>query len=114
MREELSTIQPTTNGKIWQAHLKAWQKSGLSRAEYCRRHNISYDTLTYWKKKTDRKKKATTHFVSVPAVRINQEITAHNHTAALKIDLGARLKIEVHDGFTPATLSRILSTLKDC
>ena len=114
MREESSAIQPTTNNKIWQAHLKAWQKSGLARAEYCRQHNLSYHALTYWKKKADRQKKAATHFVSVPAARINQGVIAHNHTAALKIDLGNRLKIEVHDGFTPATLSRIISTLKAC
>ncbi len=111
MLDKSSIIQPT-NSRIWQAHLKALRKSGLTRAEYCRRHNLSYHALTYWKKKTDRQRKAATHFVSVPAVRINHEVSCHNHTAALKIDLGARLKIEVHDGFTPATLSRIISTLK--
>lgn len=113
MRDKSSVIQPT-NSKIWQAHLKALRKSGLTRAEYCRQHNLSYHALTYWKKKADRQKKAATYFVTVPAVRINQGVTAHNHTAALKIDLGAGLKIEVHDGFTPATLSRIISTLQGC
>ena len=112
MREGTPTIPPTTNSKIWQAHLRALQKSGLTRAEYCRQHNLSYHALTYWKKKADLQKKAATHFVSVPAVRIKQGV--NNHTAALKIDLDARLKIEVYDGFTPATLSRIISTLQGC
>ncbi len=35
----------------WQAHLDRWRRSGLSRAEYCRRHDLSYWSMTYWCKK---------------------------------------------------------------
>ncbi len=97
-----------------QAHLKAMQKSGLSRAEYCRQHNLSYHALSYWKRKANDQKKATAHFVSVPAVKIYQGVTAHKQTAALKIDLGTGFSIEVHDDFAPATLARIISTLGGC
>jgi len=98
-----------------QAHLKAMQKSGLSRAEYCRQHNLSYHGLGYWKRKADAKKKTAAHFLSVPAVKIRQGvITTQNQTAALKIDLGTGFSIEVHDDFAPATLERIISTLRGC
>jgi hypothetical protein len=113
MREEFSARRSTTNSRIWLAHLKAWQKSGLSRAEYCRQHNLSYHAFNYWKKKTDRQQKAACNFVPVPAIRIAQA-AAHNHRATLKIDLGSSLKIEVHDGFTPATLSQIVQALRGC
>ncbi len=38
-------------GSPWKAHAEAQRQSGLSRAEYCRRHNLSYHALTYWVKK---------------------------------------------------------------
>jgi len=109
---DTQTTRPATNSKIWLTHLRAWQNSGLTRAEYCRRNNLSYDALTYWKRKAERQKKTATNFVSVPAIRITQGITADNSSAALKIALGNGIKVEIHDGFTPATLSRIVSTLK--
>ena len=31
----------------WQAHIQALGKSGLSRAEYCHRHDLSYDAMNY-------------------------------------------------------------------
>lgn len=111
MREELSTNRPAINSKIWLAHLKACQNSGLTRAEYCRQHNLSYHALNYWKKKTDRQQKAAFNFVPVPAIRIAQ-VATHNHTATLKVDLGGSLKIEIHDGFTPATLFQAVQALR--
>jgi len=30
----------------WEAHIRAQQKSGLSRTEYCRRHALSYHALS--------------------------------------------------------------------
>ncbi|MFC1524730.1 IS66 family insertion sequence element accessory protein TnpB [Thermodesulfobacteriota bacterium] len=113
MREELSANRSRANSKIWLAHLKAWQKSGLSRAEYCRQHDLSYHALNYWKKKTDRRQKAAFNIVPVPAIRIAQ-VAAHNHPATVKVDLGRNLKIEVHDGFTPATLSQVVQVLLGC
>ena len=32
----------------WQAHLNAVAKSGLSRSEYCRQHNLFYHAMGYW------------------------------------------------------------------
>lgn len=40
-----------TNSRFWKAHVDAQVKSGLSRAEYCRQHELSYHTLTYWHRK---------------------------------------------------------------
>ncbi len=36
------------NAAFWKVYVKRWRKSGLNRAEYCRRHTLSYDALTYW------------------------------------------------------------------
>ena len=113
MGKDFSTGRPTSNSRIWLAHLNSWRQSGLTRAEYCRQQDLSYHALNYWKKKTDRQQKAACHFVPVPAIRIAQAVS-HDRTATLKVDLGRNLKIEVHDGFTPATLFQVVQTLRGC
>jgi len=35
----------------WHAHFESWENSGLSQAEYCRRHNLKYCLFHYWKRK---------------------------------------------------------------
>jgi len=40
----------TERGKSWQKHLKAWSKTSLSQAEYCRRHNLSQPAFGWWKR----------------------------------------------------------------
>ena len=32
----------------WQQHMDAWSASGLSRAQYCRDHALSYYVFNYW------------------------------------------------------------------
>ncbi len=35
----------------WQVHADRWRASGLSRAEYCRQHELSYWAMSYWYEK---------------------------------------------------------------
>ena len=35
----------------WHAHFESWENSGLSQAEYCRRHDLKYCLFHYWKRK---------------------------------------------------------------
>lgn len=104
----------TSKRKIWQAHLKAWGSSGLSRAEYCRQQNLSYHAFRYWGKKLLGRQGSKPAFVAVPALRVEQFSLCRNEVARLKVDLGGRYRIEVHDDFSSATLTRLLSTLEGC
>ena len=50
-------IQPRSErlGNVeWESHLKSWKKSGLSKAEYCRRKQISYHAFNHWQKKFEK------------------------------------------------------------
>ena len=111
MHKKKSSTRNTSNNKIWQAHLKSWVSSGLSRAEYCRQQNISYHAFKYWEKKLLVKKSSTPAFVSVPAVRIEQSFLSSDESAKLRVDIRGRYRIEVYDDFSPVTLSRLISTL---
>ena len=35
----------------WKQHIESWQVTGLTQAEYCRRHNLKHHQLVYWKKR---------------------------------------------------------------
>ena len=98
----------------WQAHVQAFRRSGLSRAEYCRRQNISYHALGYWQRKLSGPGAIGTVPALVP-VALAGNITSPFSSpgrAALRVILPGRLAIEVGDGFSPATLNRLLATLE--
>jgi hypothetical protein len=39
---ETPLANPTDHLSYWHDHLKSWETSGLSQAEYCRRHDLKY------------------------------------------------------------------------
>ena len=52
----LTKIEPgilanSLSGEEWRNHCKSWLKTSLSKAEYCRQHNLSKDNFYYWCKK---------------------------------------------------------------
>ena len=40
--------QPIQNKQYWQEQIKLKRESGLSRAAYCKKHDLSYHTFAYW------------------------------------------------------------------
>ena len=53
----------------WLSLISDWQRSGLSQAEYCRRHSLVKSRFSYWKRKLEGKcisePEPPTHFVQV-------------------------------------------------
>lgn len=39
----------TERGRFWQRHFQQWTQSGLSQAQYCRRHHLSAPAFGWWK-----------------------------------------------------------------
>ena len=100
------------NRRYWQAHITAQKQSGLSRAEYCRQHQLSYHAATYWTRRLSKFSKQETTLVPVTfasRVKINSELVARS---VLKVILPSKIAIEVDDGFSPKTLAKLLMTLE--
>ena len=114
MQEGFTTRRSKPSNKIWRAHLNAWQKSGLNRAEYCRRHNLSYHALRYWEKKCERQGFSNVTLVPVPLAKTAQNNIDREGASALKVEIGNRFRIEVGDDFSTVTLARLISTLEGC
>ena len=95
----------------WQRHSKSQQESGLSRAEYCRRQNLSYHALAYWQKKLGKSSPASTALVPVPIEEILRSPVS-SQGAGVKIILSNTVAVEVSDQFSALTLQRVLSVLE--
>ena len=95
----------------WQAHTKAQKKSGLNRAEYCRRHNLSYHALTYWQRKLSQPSRQHAQLVPVPTAAMVRE--KNMSSSGVKILLNNRIAIEVDDQFSLRALSQVLSVLEN-
>lgn len=102
------TIQ--TGSRFWQAHVNALARSGYSRSEYCRRHNLSYHALTYWVNKQPASNKATPRLALIEVSNPLAEPMRRTE-AALRLHLGGNLMIEIEPDFDDATLGRILTVL---
>ena len=90
----------------WVDHLLTWKKSGLTQAEYCRRNQLSIKCFTYWKSKTERPDPSM-QLVPVPVSPVRE----YPQSAELVLVLGDRYRVEVGDGFNPATLEKLVCVL---
>ena len=80
----------------WSHHVRAFQNSGLSRAEYCRRAGIDYDQFRYYSKELN------THFAT-PAPKSDATVDIdgqHTSTDFVPITLVDRRDQESKSEFT--------------
>ena len=111
--------------RFWEAQLRAWQQSGLSQAEFCRRQGLDRRRLHFWKELLERERSPGPVPAGPPApppVRF-VPVTVGLPTvpcaapagwasgAALTVITGT-YRIEVRDDFRADTLVRLLTTLE--
>jgi len=111
MAKDSHQTNPTDKGtnKYWAAHIKAYDNSGLTVAEYCRRHGLSYHAFRYWKKKQEKSPSVPV----VPFVEVGRIQPKSNTTRfCLKINVPGGYSIDVSDGFSSSTLARVISVLE--
>jgi hypothetical protein len=105
----MSKNNPSTiNSKIWRQHWEDWKESGLSQAEYGRRHGLEIHTFRYWVTKYNQPETlpATTALVKLPL----QAQTMRDASLELVVDKKYRLIIRAD--FDSALLQAVLSSLE--
>ncbi len=109
MTKPINNEDQAKNRSRWQAHLNASAKSGLSRAEYCRRQNLSYHAMGYWHRKLSRENRKQKFVpVNMAVIRNNSQ----PDKPGLSVILPGKLSIAVEENFSPATLKKLLSVLE--
>ena len=89
----------------WQAHIKAWKKSGLTQTAYAREHKLVYHQLLYWCRKINKTERDA--FIPVKVKRQKAEKHSNTTLGVLELPNGARLVIQSQDLLTllPTLLS---------
>ena len=114
---------------FWFQQVAAWQKSGLSQAEFARQRHISIKSLSYWIRRgrkaslsgqnTDQGKQeisapgksASAGFVALP-VQIALRPQETPPAGKLTLRIGAEYRITIPPDFCPETLERVVRTLR--
>lgn len=89
--------------KFWEEHIEKWKLSKLSQREYCRRNGLRPNRFTYWKCKFQNQSQS--RIIQLP-------MPLPGSSPGLTLNIGPDLQIKIPDGFSQATLERVLTTLK--
>ena len=96
----------------WHAHVKALDRSGLSRAEYCRRHDLSYHAMTYWQRKLGHGDHSLPVLVQVPGFSPAEGKSNSARNSGITVRLDDRISVELDTEFSEVTLGKVLSILE--
>jgi transposase len=98
--------------------VSAWERSGLSQAEFCRRRGVKVASLAWWKrqlrkpsselpKRRGRPAKASKQFVEV-------RLTGTSSVPTYEVVLARGRSIRVLSQFDPQILSQLITAVESC
>ena len=96
--------------QFWRYHIDIWSRSGLAQNAYCSANNLKPNRLTYWKNKFKRQN-LPVEFIQVPQVK-TAKITSSQFRDVLRLNIDSGFQIEVPDGFSQTTLTKVLEVLR--
>jgi hypothetical protein len=94
----------------WKQHIDSWQETGLTQAEYCRRHNLRHHQLVYWKKRFSH----TETGVSFVPLKLENlwDAPAPPDRASLCLVINTHFKVEIRAGFDAQLLRQLIFALR--
>jgi len=99
--------------RFWKVHIRAWERSGFTQNEYCRRNKLKNNQFTYWKTKFNREHSGPVSFVPVPTFPTHQvEQSPASSDSGLSILLGT-IQIKLATNFNPSCLLKVVSILEE-
>jgi hypothetical protein len=96
------------NREFWARHVRGWRASGMTQAQYCRRHRLLKGTLGYWAS-TLNKPKAT----GVALVEVGRtEVQPEERRSPIELLVERRYLLRLWPGMKPDHLRDVLSVLE--
>lgn len=90
--------------QYWQEQDEACRRSGLTRAEYCKGHNLNVKTFAYWRHRLKAEAAVPVRLVQLPT-------TVQQPSTAVRLVVNG-CGIEVADGFNARTLAEVVTVLR--
>ena len=100
--------------------LARWQKSGLSLAEFGKREGVSYNTLTYWRrrelgaKEPSRRKKRPARKAAGSLAPVSVVGESGPRSNGFDVRLRNGVEVGIQPGFRPDELARVLELAGQC
>ena len=94
----------------WRAHIEAWQGSGLRQTEYCRQHQLNYNSFIT-RLSEYRKTQGADKPVLIPVTVSNEGIGSLTQTHSLVLTLKQGHRLELPETVSVQWLSALLRGL---
>lgn len=96
------------NREFWTRHVKAWRASGLTQAQYCRRHGLLKGTLGYWGWTLKKAKPTGSALVEIG----HAQVQAGKQRLPIELMVERRYLLRLWPGMEPDHLRDVLSVLE--
>jgi hypothetical protein len=93
---------------FWVSHIEAWRASGLSQAQYCKKHHLAKSTLGWWSSKLKREAAAAPELVEVGRAEVKQR----RPSPAIELIVGDRYLLRLYPGTDRGHIDEVLSVLE--
>jgi len=94
--------------EFWTRHVKGWRSSGLTQAQYCRRHRLLKGTLGYWASTLNKSKAKGTALVEVG----HTEVKTEGRHSPIELMVQRRYLLRLWPGMESEHLRDVLSVLE--
>lgn len=94
---------------FWLTHIDAWKESGLSQAEYCRRHILKSYQLSYWINRKPHRVNSLPALVEIP---IRESVPQIVHAPGLQLVTKYGEQININDNFSAESLEKVVLVLR--
>jgi hypothetical protein len=97
---------------VWAKRVDGWRASGLTAAEYGRRHKLSEASLKWWKWRLGARKVAARKKAPAPMSQLTFVELASSGQEAIEIVFESGTRVRVPSGFDATALARVVDVLE--
>lgn len=101
---------------FWWSHFEAWQAGDQSQAAYCRQHDLSAVTFSWWKRRFERERLISAvgdGEAGASLIEVQVDDTQCGASAGVIVELGSRLRLQLARDFDATALQRAVRALSD-
>lgn len=97
--------------RYWTEHVERWRRSGVTQKAYCEEEGLSRERFGSWKRRLEKEEgsRSGLSLVPVPAGIVSSALCTRPRLGVVVKDC---YRVEVADGFSPATLESVIRVLE--